>query len=130
MILVFVKIGHMKRPRLRHLMFLLSLLAALAGTPLRLVEAANDLAFALAELGVDVDSDIEPTDGGIGDDSDATIKSNIAHVSISLAIANVLPQHFFLSPPSWRSIDRRVDEPPRSAATLPRRLALLQCFLC
>jgi hypothetical protein len=47
--------------------FLLSLLAALTGTPLRQAEAASDLARSLA--GFAHDADIEAPDGGVGDDS-------------------------------------------------------------
>ncbi len=55
----------------RPTMFLLCLIAALAGTPLRQVEAAGDLARSLAELdGGDV---VEQIDDGVGDDSGETI---------------------------------------------------------
>jgi hypothetical protein len=46
---------------------LLSLLAALSGTPLRQAEAADDLSRSLAELFQP--NVIEPVDGGVGDDS-------------------------------------------------------------
>ena len=52
---------------MRRWAFLLSLLAALSGTPLRQAEAASDLARSLAELLQA--ADIESPDGGVGDDS-------------------------------------------------------------
>jgi hypothetical protein len=53
------------------MMFLLCLIAALAGSPLRQAEAAGDLARSLAELdGGDV---IEVIDGGVGDDAGESI---------------------------------------------------------
>lgn len=55
----------------RPTMFLLCLIAALAGSPLRQAEAAGDLARSLAELdGGDV---IETIDGGVGDDAGESI---------------------------------------------------------
>lgn len=52
-------------------MFLLCLIAALAGSPLRQAEAAGDLARSVAELeGGDV---IGTIDGGVGDDAGETI---------------------------------------------------------
>ena len=61
----------------RRALVLLSLLAALAGTPLRLAEAAEDLARSLAELGRGVN--LEEIDGGVGDDSGAVIKVEVVH---------------------------------------------------
>jgi hypothetical protein len=59
----------------RFTMSLLCLIAALAGSPLRQVEAAGDLARSLAELdGGDV---FEAVDGGVGDDAGETIPSAI-----------------------------------------------------
>ena len=52
---------------MRHLAKLLCLLAALAGTPLRQAEAADDLARALAKLLEP--AHIETPDGRVGDDS-------------------------------------------------------------
>jgi hypothetical protein len=55
----------------RFTMFLVCLIAALTGSPLRQAEAARDLARSLAELeGGDV---IEVVDGGVGDDAGETI---------------------------------------------------------
>jgi hypothetical protein len=114
---------------LRRLMFLLSLVAALTGTPLRLAEAAHDMACALAESGGgDV---IEVPDGGVGDDSDATIKSDSILAFVTILFAVLIFLCFFLAPQtSWRVLQRRADRPPRLVASLPQRLALLECFLC
>jgi hypothetical protein len=53
------------------LMRLLCLLAALAGSPLRQAEAAEDFAHSLGELGQAYS--IEEKDGGVGDDLGSTI---------------------------------------------------------
>jgi hypothetical protein len=55
----------------RATMFAIGLIAALSGTPLRQAEAASDFARSLAELGEG--QVIEMLDGGVGDDSGATI---------------------------------------------------------
>jgi hypothetical protein len=57
----------------RPTMFLLCLIAALSGTPLRQAEAASDFARTHAEL--QGGQTIEEIDGGVGDDSGATIRS-------------------------------------------------------
>lgn len=113
----------MRRP-----MFLLSLIAALAGTPLRLAEAAHDIACALAESGGD--GVIEIPDGGVGDDSDATIKAETTHVPVTSAVVAAVPGLVLLVPPPWQVLWRRADRPLRAGAGHQRRLALLQCFLC
>src|SRR4051794_40633192 len=70
-------------------MFVISLLAALAGTPLRQAEAAHDLACSLAELG---DGDlVEVVDGGVGDDPGETIRGDDAPAPVAPAAAAPLP---------------------------------------
>src|SRR4051794_37133702 len=106
-------------------MFLLSLIVALAGTPLRLAEAASDLARSLEEAGDGWN--IEEVDGGVGDDSGATLRADVAHVSDVMATADVLPAS--LGPALARPvlISRLANSPPaRSPANLSRRCALLQ----
>jgi hypothetical protein len=111
------------------LVFLLGLLAAVAGTPLRQAEAADDLARALAELG---DGDrIEMVDGGVGDDSGDTIKADPSHAPLLLMIADAppaAPPGNALPCPGPILLSRagRNHPPPASP---PQRLALLQCFL-
>jgi hypothetical protein len=112
----------------RRLSFLLSLIAALSATPLRQAEAAHDLACSLAEL-VGGDT-IEETDGGIGDDSDATILSKMSLASLDLAISGPAPAPTFQTPAHYSPIFPRVEgraisPPPRSST----RQALIQCFL-
>jgi hypothetical protein len=114
---------------LRRLMVLLSLLAALAGTPLREVEAANDLVGTIAELGGD--SVIEMTDGGVGDDSDATIRAKPTQVpAMNLFFVDLLLSPGPMAASPSRSLPCRVDGSPSRTWSLARRLALLQCFLC
>jgi hypothetical protein len=114
---------------LRRVMFLLSLVAALTGTPLRLAEAAHDIACALAESGGG--DALEVPDGRVGDDSDATIKPDniLVCVALSFAVAIVFCT-FLASQASWRALPQRADRPPRLIAGRSQRLALLQCFLC
>ena len=69
---------------MRRTMFWLSVIAALAGTPMRLAEAASDLARSFAE--VDDGADVEEIDGGVGDDAGATIKSDKTSVSFGAAV--------------------------------------------
>ena len=110
------------------LMFLLSLLAALAGTPLRQAEAAGDLARSLAEVGCgDV---LEPADGGVGDDAGDTLKADASPAPHPPAASDALPAPFTLSTPG----PRLVVLPPTDCshappAGSPRRHALLQRFL-
>ena len=66
----------------------LCLVATLSGPFLREEEGAEDLARSLAELGRG--TLVEEVDGGIGDDSGATILSAKQAVTIRLEIANIL----------------------------------------
>jgi hypothetical protein len=110
-------------------MVLLSLIAALAGTPMRLAEAADDIACSLAELGGG--GVVEIPDGGVGDDPEAAIKTAVGHVTASFADADGLSSCPILDPPAPpRLLRTRACLPTRPVASLPRRLALLQCFLC
>src|SRR5438045_1551986 len=79
---------------MRRWMFLLSLTAVLAGTPLRLLEAADDFARSLAEN--DQDVNLEQVDGGVGDDSGATIKPEVVHTGSPL-----ISEFFFLALPNF-----------------------------
>jgi hypothetical protein len=114
---------------LRRPMVLLSLIAALAGTPMRLAEAANDIVCSLAELGGgDV---VEIPDGGVGDDPEAAIKADVRHIPLTIADADGFWGCLILASPVPPRIHRpRADRPTRPAESLPRRLAMLQCFLC
>ncbi len=110
-------------------MFLLGLLAALASTPLRLVEAASDQARTIAEL--DGHSTIEPIDGGVGDDSDASLRADPLNLVPSIAFDTpgflTIGSSIALEPD--RGMASSVDRPPRLRWSLRRRLAILQCFL-
>jgi hypothetical protein len=111
-------------------MFLMCLIAALSGTPLRQAEAASDLARALAESGRG--DDIEVPDGGVGDDSEAAVKAESTEVSGTIDLSvDVLPGCSSpIAPTAWSLFNRLDDPRPRSAASLSARLARLQCFLC
>ena len=61
-------------------MCLLGLLATLAGTPLRISEAASDLARTFSDPSDR--AEVGEIDGGVGDDSDATIRSDPARAPI------------------------------------------------
>ena len=99
-------------------MFALGIVASLAGTPLRIAEAAHDIGRALADL--DAGAAIEIPDGGVGDDSGATIKVEHADMSatgtdqpafqpllIDSSLVGVLGSRAcFRSPPTRRPNDR------------------------
>jgi hypothetical protein len=110
-------------------MVLLSLIAALAGTPMRLAEAADDIACSLAELGGR--SVVEIPDGGVGDDPETAIKADVRHIPLTIADVDGLSGCLILAPPvPGGALRPRASRPTRPAASLPRRLAMLQCFLC
>ncbi len=111
----------------RPLMFLLCLVAASSGTPLRQAEAADDIARTLAGSG---DSGIEVVAGGVGDDSGETVvdRGGPGH-----AIADTIPGAA-LSDRAPAVPDRSAASIARTAATprprwAPRRHAWLQRFL-
>src|SRR5262245_45467484 len=109
-------------------MFVLSVIAALAGTPLRLAEAAHDMASAMTEFGAE--DSLRVPDGGVGDDSGATIKSDNTHAPIKTACAVIAPEGCVQSAGRfWLCLQCRADRSAR-ASSIPRRLAQLQCFLC
>ncbi|WP_165223353.1 hypothetical protein [Aquisphaera insulae] len=80
---------------MRRWAFLLSMLAALAGTPLRQAEAASDLARSLAEL--IQPADIEAPDGGVGDDAGlGTLTASHMQAADTLTVTDLV----FLPPPA------------------------------
>ncbi len=112
-------------------MRLLCLLAALAGSPLRQAEAAEDLAHSLSELGQAYS--IEEKDGGVGDDLGSTIvrASDVAAPADGLAwlmLDAIVLEH--ATSPSRHSLDR----PPRASlwacgpTDTAGKHAWLQCF--
>ena len=112
----------------RPLMFLLCLVAASSGTPLRQAEAADDIARTLAGSG---DSGIEAVDGGVGDDSGETV---VVRGGPGHAIADAIPPappYLIAPPPSpigrgEHRTDGRDAPPPMGSA---RRHAWLQRLL-
>jgi hypothetical protein len=110
-------------------MFVLSLLVVLAATPLRLAEAADDLACSLSELARG--DGIEANDGGVGDHSGATIKAEATNAAVAIAIEDLWTGDPGLAMlPLWRILVDLAELLKPRAASLPRRLAILQCFLC
>ena len=108
---------------------LLGLIAALAGTPLRLAEAADDLARAAEGRAGDID--VEQADGGVGDDSGASIKAASTHVPEPSDLTSGAPA--FLPPfqsLSAQAVREAMTPPHRPPHGLARRLASLQTFLC
>jgi hypothetical protein len=119
-----MKILSSRRP-----MLLLSLIAALAGTPLRMAEAASDLAGSLAEL--DGRAGLEEIDGGVGDDSDATIRAEITHAPIAPVWSEGQPA--FLCPAPLRAemvLPDRAGISHRPPMRFVGQHVFLQCFLC
>jgi hypothetical protein len=114
-------------------MFLLCLIAALSGTPLRQAEAASDFARSHSEIGQG--HVIGITDGGVGDDSGATILKAGGDTHPYPAMILLAPAAALLTPfppasslPNLdirRSADRLASVPAGSA----QRHAWLQCFL-
>jgi hypothetical protein len=119
-------------------MFLLCLIAALSGTPLRQAEAASDFVRALGVL-CDAGDILAEPDGGVGDDQHETITE--AGVGYQLASVAGLSLDFWTAidcpPPPILTLSRldptasapwqeRVPWPPLGAA---RRQAWLQLYL-
>jgi hypothetical protein len=117
--------------RMRRVTVLLSLIAALTGTPLRQAEAASDFSRILASLLQP--AQLESPDGGVGDDSGVTLHSGSqASLSVDLtpsADPLLLPPPliaFALSPEEAVGLRQRVWWPP---APPNIRHAWLQLFL-
>ena len=114
----------MFRPR-----FLITLLVALSGTPLRFAEAAEDLARSVA--GPVDEGEIEEVDGGVGDESGDVIRASVVHESAAPMALDLM---------TFTPGDVRYAKPPlplRRGASPPNRPILgvrvylwLQCFLC
>jgi hypothetical protein len=114
-------------------MFLLCLIAALSGTPLRQAEAADDFARSIGEPGhADV---IETIDGGVGDDIEVAVltagsDTHLVSASFLLATADV---HFTPLITASSRINIDVGRPPDLSTSLAigsdRWFAWIQCFL-
>jgi hypothetical protein len=118
---------------LRLTMFLLCLIAALCGTPLRQAEAADDFVRSFGEFGQR--NALQPVDGGVGDDKEVSILS-VGSDTQSLAATIVLATadvHFASHIPASflpKHGDRgQVDLLGWLPASSARRSAWLQCFL-
>ncbi len=113
---------------MRRVIFVLSMLAALTGTPLRQAEAWSDLARSLAELD-STDANLEEVDGGVGDDSGDAIRAIDVHAPVLLAISEALPAlaNSFLRLSDALPILR--EDPPPLRMGSCQRLAWLQRFL-
>ena len=114
-------------------MFLLCLIAALSGTPLRQAEAADDFARSIAEFGQgDV---IQTIDGGVGDDTEASIlkagsDTHFLSPIVFLAMADVhLPPLITVSSLSNIGDQCRAGLFGLQAASSDRWFAWSQCFL-
>jgi hypothetical protein len=114
-------------------MFVLCLIAALSGTPLRQAEAADDFARSMIELGHE--GVIETLDGGVGDDIEVSIlkagsDTHVLATTVQLAMTDVDFTPMVLAS-SLPNIDSRgqADRLSLLPASSARRLAWLQCFL-
>ena len=118
---------------LRLTMFLLCLIAALSGTPLRQAEAANDFARSHGEF--EQGHVIEMIDGGVGDDSGATILKAGGDTHALAAMMLLVSADAFLTPLlpalSLPNIDDRhwADRLSSLPGGSAQRHAWLQCFL-
>jgi len=113
-------------------MFLLCLIAALSGTPLRQGEAASDFARSLAES--EGGQIVEMIDGGVGDDSGATIlnasgDTHSAPATIPASADGMVPPLVSGLSPSVTDDRRRANRTAWLTAGPVPRQAWLQCFL-
>jgi hypothetical protein len=113
---------------MRRAMFLLGLIAALTGTPLRQAATADDFAASLAELGRgDL---VEAIDGGVGDDSGETIAAARVDFLAELAQPDAqLASYCTMAPRPVSLSQHAIDPIARPPAGFSRRHAWLQCFL-
>ena len=119
----------MKYSVLRHLMLLFSLIAVLSGTPLRLVEAADDLGRFLAESALE--GGLQEIDGGVGDDSGVAIRSVVLQISITSNVLDLMPTWVTRVGLPWPSdLPQTIPPPPRHSQSLLRRHLMILCFLC
>jgi hypothetical protein len=107
---------------------LLALLVAFSGTPLRLAEAADDLARSLA--GPEDEGEFEAVDGGIGDDSGETVRADVAHGSVDSPFDGIPAAFACTAPASLRPLPSAGRPPFRPPAGPTRRHVLLERFLC
>jgi len=114
-------------------MFLLCLIAALSGTPLRQAEAASDFARSLGELRQG--TLFETIDGGVGDDQEESIlkaggdtHSLAATILLEITVVDFTPSVSVSSLPKIGG-RRHGDELGLLPASSSRRMAWLQCFL-
>jgi hypothetical protein len=114
-------------------MFLLCLIAALSGTPLRQAEAADDFARTFGESG---QSDVLHTvDGGVGDDKEVSVlkvggetqslPATILLATVDVHFSSLIPSSF-LPTLGDRGQAALLGVLPASST---RRFAWLQCFL-
>jgi len=114
-------------------MFLLCLIAALSGTPLRQAEAANDFARSFGEFAQG--HAIETIDGGVGDDKEVSIPNASGDTySLAATILLAMSDVDFISSRSVASLPnigdhRQADLSGSLPASSDRRFAWLQCFL-
>ncbi len=114
-------------------MFLLCLIAAVSGTPLRQAEAASDFIRSFGEFGPG--NSIETIDGGVGDDPEASIlNAGDDTQSRATAFPSLTAGVDFTSPILLSSLPSIGNHRPGDlvgslAASSDRRFASLQCFL-
>ena len=114
-------------------MFMLCLIAALSGTPLRQAEAADDFARTFGECGQE--DALHTVDGGVGDDKEVSIlkaggdsrplPATILLATADINFASLIPASFLPKIGDCRHADVSGLLPLSSA----RRCAWLQCFL-
>ncbi len=113
-------------------MFLICLLALLAGTPLRQAEAASDYARWMAEQGQH--GVLEAVDGGVGDDPEVllsnTHESRTDQEGMAPFFAAPFPAGFALPAVVSLTLSPRLEAGSLTSLPRPgRRNAWLQCFL-
>ncbi len=109
---------------MRRLWILLALIVAVSSTPLRLVEAANDLARPLSG-----NAGLDEIDGGVGDEAAETIRADVADetgVAVDVAAwwCSMDP------PPQPPRVLGAGESSDRPAERSRNRYLLLECFRC
>jgi len=108
--------------------FPIALILAFSGTPLRLAEAASDLARSIVESGSGA---IEEIDGGVGDDQGESIRSDLTDGEITGLFADFSTDGpLFVLPCRTPRPGLTERFPARHPFTFVRRHILLERFLC
>jgi hypothetical protein len=116
----------------RLMMFVMCLIATLSGTPLRQAEAAGDFARFVADL--EGCPDIDDIDGGVGDDSGATIlnarsDSQSLQPMMTLPLTDSVQLLLRVKSPTGTTSQLATDRVAMLSVGSVQKHAWLECFL-